>query len=70
MYSCVGFNFRVSNIWAVFVNRTYGIVQGCVGTFKGLEYLDYMIRTQQDELIDADVLLDNLITVLYALGLD
>jgi predicted nucleotidyltransferase component of viral defense system len=37
--------------------------------YKGLDYLDYLLNTQADELIDSDYLLTNFITLWEMLGL-
>lgn len=37
--------------------------------YKGIEYFDYLIKTQSDELIDNNLLMQRFLTIWYSLGL-
>lgn len=60
--------FLYSNYHGYFSERDLASLRDIL-SYKGFEYFDYIVRTQQDDLIDNNQLADAFISMYYSLGL-
>lgn len=60
--------FLYSNYYGYFSERDLASLRDIL-SYKGFEYFDYIVRTQQDDLIDNNQLADAFISMYYSLGL-